>query len=111
MGGEQALAETVGRTEDQADREEQRAGGSTKTNQSSQRDASTVCKLSQHIRDLHPSSCSLQYLRGSTVHHIGGPVTFCVGSECRNISESTSDSPSFPSPSCCTVHSCLITAL
>ena len=87
------MAEAVGRAEDQADREEQRAGGSTETNQSSQRDASTVCKSSLHIRNLHPSSCSLQYMRASTVHHIGGPVTFCVGSECRNISENASDPP------------------
>ena len=49
MGRKQALAETVGRTEDQAHRKEQGAGGSTETNQSSQRDASTVCKLSQRI--------------------------------------------------------------
>ena len=46
MGREQALAETFGRTEDQAHREEQGTGGSTKTNQSSQRDTSTVRKLS-----------------------------------------------------------------
>ena len=105
------MAEAVGRAEDQADREEQRAGGSTETNQSSQGDASTVCKLSLHIRDLHPSSCSLQYMRGSTVHHIGGQVTLNGRSECRILVRMPLTPPSFPSPSCCTVHSCLITAL
>ena len=54
MGREQAMAETFGRTEDQAHREEQGAGGSTETNQSSQRDTSTVRKLSWHVHK--PSS-------------------------------------------------------
>ena len=96
------MAEAVGRAEDQADREEQRAGGSTETNQSSQGDTSTVCKLGQHIRDLHPSSCSLQYMR---VHHIGGQATLYVRSECRILVRMLRTCPSFSNSSENLLHS------
>ena len=91
MGGEQTLAETVGRAENQADREEQRAGGSTETNQSSQGDASTVCKLSQH--SLRPSSQLLLLAVFEGFHCTSHWMTLYGRSECWNISESASDSP------------------